>query len=495
MTPVYKGILCCLILILRCLPLSASEPATYRQRVEARISAFQFTHAQALIPLIPNRGYQAFYQSHILAYKYLATQDPAWLAELRGQWGDALRTVESIPASDPARTGFLADLYCKRAAAEFMAENYLTAIRLAKTGYGYLQETPPGRPEALKLRGLFHVLFGAVPSRYQWLTQMLGFEGDVATGIALLEQAQAGGATLRMEAVVLLFYTQRNLLNDPQAALSRLDAEVQAHGPSFPLDYLRASALLSLRHTDEALSILRRKPSYLSEQVFWSPYWDYLQGKAQYFRNDWDQARSSLGEFTRTCKGSLFLTDAIFRLGMAELLAGRQEAAQPWFARIARERSGGFDEDAYAASMAWQFLQVPPSQATLDLFRARNYFDGGYFDRARETFGQIEALAAALSPAEAAELQYRYGRLEHLCSRYPQAQQRYQAALEIPLEGPARYVQAYSLFYLGELERERGSREAARRYFEQALRMDQYHYQSGLESKIKPALTALRSKP
>ena len=42
----------------------------------------------------------------------------------------------------------------------------------------------------------------------------------------------------------------------------------------------------------------------------------------------------------------------------------------------------GFDEDEYAEYMASQFAETPPGTHVSELFRARNYFDGGYFEEA-----------------------------------------------------------------------------------------------------------------
>jgi lipoprotein NlpI len=473
-----------------------SHQQELRAEIEAKLASFQLRAAEAQAEQLSDPGYRAFYKSHVSIYKYVATQDPLHMQNLRLQWDAALAAIDRIHDSDPLKQVMLSELYCKRAILEFMAGNYLTAVRYTRSARSHIrlnEERFPANIEQKKIQGLFHVLLGAVPTKYQWVTNMLGYSGNVSAGVRQLEVAASGSTLLRTEAQLILYYVQRNMLNQNEKAIQLLEAERTRSGPNILLDFLVASARLGIKQNEQALALLSHRDQYVSTEIFFIPYWDYMLGKAYYYKNDLGNAQKALARFLKSYKGQLFRTDANFRLGMALSLSGSYATGKHFFDLVVKEAAGNrFDEDEYAAHMAARFAQRAPNAYELDLFRARNLFDGGYYERAIALLKQLDLQRSKLQPAETAELNYRYGRIYHSQGKLDLAVSHYRQCTQVQAPEEAKWFTVFSYYYMGEIARQLGNKPAARVNFEKALSYNNYFYQSGLENRCKIALSQLK---
>jgi TolA-binding protein len=340
--------------------------------------------------------------------------------------------------------------------------------------------------------GAFNVIFGAVPSRYQWITESLGFEGDIATGLEQLSRASRQGKLLRLESVLFASYAEKIMLNDAPAALNRLKGEKEAHGATYLLDYFLALAHLQTRQNEQAIAILNQSEQYESPGVFPLPYWNYQLGKAYYYRDQQREAQRYLARFLKAYRGNMYRTDAAFRLGVSLTLSGQYQQAKKIFAHITKGEESGFELDEYAAFMAGRFLSAKPSEAELALFRARNFYDGGYEMEAAEILGHLEK-RQDLNEDETTELYYRWARLKHNQGQLVQAQQYYEkcGTTEATYQ---RWLQAYALYYLGEIAQSQEDWDTAKAYYQDVLGRDDYFYQAGLENRCKTRLSALEKR-
>lgn len=317
----------------------SEDQRVVRADIESKIASFRLNAAEQRADQLSDAGYRAFYKSTILVYKYMASQDAAYLQSFRNGFDAATSAVSSVSDNDPLKKVMLSDLYCKRAVLEFLTENYLTAVRYTRTGRNYIRENQtafPNNVEQKRILGLFNVILGAVPSKYQWLTNMLGYEGNVNSGIRQLEEAASSGSTLlRLESQFILYYVERNMLNLNESAIRRIEGERTRLGGSILLDFLVASANQSIKQNEKSLAILVQRDKYVSSDIFFIPYWDYLLGKAYYYKDDHTHAQQSLARFLKGYKGKMFRTDANFRLGMSLTLNGAYSSGKYFFQLVA----------------------------------------------------------------------------------------------------------------------------------------------------------------
>jgi len=270
------------------------------------------------------------------------------------------------------------------------------------------------------MRGLFNVVLGNVPRRYQWIANLLGYKGDLQKGLRQLEEAGKTTTLLKYEVPLILCTIEKSMLDKPQDAIRRMERARARHGKNILLDYMYASGLLRLKKNEEALAILNRSRLYDFKKVQSIPFWEFLHGKACYFKNDLSGAQKHLALFVRNYDGKLMRTDAYFKLGMALTLNKRYDLGKPFFDLIAKEEHGGFDEDEYAQFMAKKFAQEKPNSITLSLFQARNYFDGGYYSKSSAILRQLSYFIPKDSEHRT-ELNYRFGRIYHSLGKLEQA--------------------------------------------------------------------------
>ncbi|MEM7367382.1 MAG: tetratricopeptide repeat protein [Bacteroidota bacterium] len=492
-SPRILALLC--YLLVGCLCSSAADLKKERAEIEGSLASFQLAAAEQLISKMSDRGYQKFYACNLLMYKFFATQDAEYIQQVRSIWKATLATVETIPEDDPLKYVLLSELYCKRSALEFLDQNYLTSIRLARTGRVMIrrnQHRHADNVEQLKILGIMNIVLGAVPAKYQWITHSLGFKGNLQQGLKQLETAATQSSLLKLEAQLILGFVEKNILDRPNEALSRLQALQLEYGGNLVIDYFLATALLGMKKSNEALEILSQRNKYLEEEVFFAPFWDYQLGKAYYFKNDLRNAQRYLARFIKAYKGKLARTDAHFRLGMALTLNNSYELGQQFFKSIATGELSDLDEDAYAQFMATKFLENKPGKYVMALFRARNYFDGGFHEQAALELANIKDAYGILSPAQRIEFHYRQARILHAQGEVELATEQYEKCIAQPEVEESKWLQAYAWFYQASISRDQGFLEQAKQQYKKALEFDGYFYQSGLENRCKASLSELK---
>lgn len=468
----------------------------YRE-IETLLVELRLDAAQDLISQIPESNFQAFYQSNLELYRALSSMNPHYIASYRDRWDGWFDRVSEMSSSDTIREVMLADMATKRAIVEFVDHRYLSAVMHVGTARKNLDRSfdKYGRMvEQLKLEGLFEVLLGSMPEKYRWIANPLGLEGDVKTGISYLLVAANTCRLFNGESQLLLALVEKNILDQPDKTIRRLARfKRRLMRPAILIDFFQASCLQRLKKNSESLAILSNLSQYPQGEVSFFPFWHYLAGKGHYFAGNLPQAKNAFSRFLDGYGGSLFKTDATFRIGMSYLLQDNAEQARRYFTTVAQpNESENFDEDSYAAALSRRFLRTAPSPVLLQLFRARNAYDGGYFDQTSTILEETRA-AYALQPAELVEWHYRQARVAHDLGQLPLAQEHFGHCLRYNSDEYTSWLHAYATFYLGEIAVELGQYSLARQHYKSALEYDDYFYQTGLENRCKSALSQIKN--
>lgn len=478
-------------------PLSAQHGTEeIRMEVEEALGDYHLDIAQSHVNRIEQPGIRQFYQLNVWFYKYLGNQAPKYLDMIRDNWKTCINDLEAIEDHYPLARVMLAEIYTKRAMFEFLEQNYLTALRYAHSSRKQIkdaEEAYPNRPENKKVMGLMNVALGAVPKRYQWLTRALGYHGDITKGMEELKVASQKSTIVRTEALILYCYVEKNMLADPESTIKHLlESRENRKNPNILVDLFLASSYASVKNNDAVLNILSGRKNFAGDaKVFFIPYWDYLLAKAYYFKEDYPKSQFYFTRYLDTHQGSLFHTDATFRLGMAYTLGGDYATGKKYFYRLSGVKKSDLDEDAYAAYMAKKFYEKKPDEHEHALFRARNLYDGGYYKRARTVLEGLQSSMLPMSVATLTELFYRYGRINHSEGDLQEASRYYQFCISQE-ESDQLWLQAYSYYYLADIARQEGDLDKAKQLYKKALGFDDYFYQTGLENRCKVALRNLK---
>ncbi|MEM6264085.1 MAG: tetratricopeptide repeat protein [Bacteroidota bacterium] len=481
-------------LLLLCCYFSISAGPFPNAMIESSLEKFYLDQAEKQLEGLSHPGHQQFYQTHIWLYRFLATQDSGYADSVRTHWRKTVGAVEDLPDDYPLKNVMLAELHGKRAALEFLNGKYWAAVLHTRACRNLAQRNQkhfPENNEQYKILGLFNIIFGSVPKKYRWLAKILGYSGNVDMGMEQLEKAAETSVLLKFEAQLILFYVEKNLFSEDTRALKRIEVATEKQGPGIVTDFLIACSLEALKKNEAAIQLLQKRNLYKNDpRVFFISDWDYHLGRVYYFKEDYKRAKIYFSKFLREHKGSFYRTDAAFRLGMALSLSGSYDQGRLLFRRVEKEPPALFNEDEYAAFMAKQFAKKAPTLSESLLFRARNLYDGGYYDRAIQRLSQLP-VEDSLSAGDRTEMHYRYGRIKHSQGELTEAIEHYQASLKMATLHQ-KWMQAYACYYMGNIARQRKNKVEARVYYQKALAYDDYFYQDGLENRTKTALSSLK---
>lgn len=484
-----------LVLLLICCFTGFSTPAqSLKLQVEADIEKFHLTAASEKLSGLSTED-NGFYKVNIAVYKYLASQDVAYFSEMLESWDNAISQVEKLPSSDARKHAYLSELYGKRALIEFLRGDYVKATLHIRESYTHIQSNKnlfPNDASTQKMLGMYNVVLSGVPQKYQWVTNTLGYKGNLQTGIKQLKNAAQNGEIMRWEANFVLYYAHKSMMSNAKDAIQFLVAEQKISGESIVTDFFLASGYMGNYQNEKALTLLSKRSKYKSDAaVFFIPFWDYVMGKSYYFKEDYSTAKTFFSNFVAQNKGSIYKTDANFRLGMSCLLSNDYATAKTYFEKVNNAKRSGFDEDEYAFATSKRFYAANPSHSVKALFRARNLCDGGYWTKSIGVLDNLKQNVSALSSEQKTEMYYRYGRVYQAQQNWTAAKTNYLMCIDEKTPASSLYMQPYSCFYIGEVLKLQGFKDEARVYYKKALVYKDYSYQSGLENKCKTAISGL----
>ena len=467
-----------------------------QQELESNIEHLYLSAAEEQISLLSNPTLQPYYQAKILFIRNLALQDPDTRPRYYQSTEKLIKELGKLPEDMPLKRVMLAETYFQNGMIRFLDKSYLSAASDLQEACDLVQrnrEDFPNNVEQLKLLGAYHVALASVPKKFRWLTRLLCFRGDLETGIRQLELASKESELMPHEAEVLLFYVEKNLLNQPEEANERMRRLYETEPDCFTWNFFLVSTYLDLHQTDSALILLKKGDHFRSDpELLYPPFWDYLQGKAHYYRLENSMAQVYFGRFLEKQKGPVFRSDAMFRSGISMVLNENYPRAQKVFQRILDENESGLDADEYALKMAERFSLHKPTEPEKLLFGARNLFDGGYSSESLILLEEIEKKHPDLNVEDQTELEYRYARNYHHLYAIELARTYYsRCAAQTSVHN--KWMSVYSLYYLGQIEEWDENPEKARQLYKKALQEDDYFYQSGLEQRCKAALAQLKT--
>ena len=477
--------------------LHASSQSMDRRAVETDLEHLRLEAAAQKSLSLPIEKDLPYYQSRILFLKFLVTEDPELLPLFLDHSKRSLKKLDKLPDTDAEKNVMMAELFFLRGVGKMLDKKLVGSaidIKSACTLIDKNAQRFPENVEQKKLLGMFHVAMSAIPKKLRWLSNALCFRGDLDTGMGYLKQAAESSRLLPNEAQVALFYFEKNLLSEPDKALARMERMRELHSNSIVFAYLKLSALLEQRRIDDAITFAASLEDKLigEDAVSPLPLWHYSRAKAHYFRLEYQAAITHFDRFLDAYKGKTLYSDALFRKGMSLVLMDRYEEARRIFHQMSNVESSTFDEDEYASHMAAIYRFREPSAQDKDLFRARNLFDGGYYDASLAILDSLAADLDVLNENQRTELHYRRGRNHHALTHPSLARKHYTSCVNTQ-PGQALWMRVYAHYYLGKLEEEAGNTETAREWYRKALEFDDYEYQSGLEQRTKAALHRMKN--
>lgn len=405
------------------------------------------------------------------------------------QTANRLQAIRRTNGTSPWRRYAEAEMRLQQAVLMGKSGRYLACAQETRRACILLDENRQQFPHfALNRKSvaIVQALLGVLPDEFRWAAELLsGVRSSVWGGIDELERLLAEGdaETLFFEEEIRLAIAllRLNLLEDKEGAWRVLQGP-RWNARQNPLAaYSLAVVAARSGRNDEAIRLLETSPEGEPFHPFWQRY--YLLGLLKLNRLDPD-ADEPLRRFARHFLGETGRWEACQKIAWHALLHGDTAGYRLWMNRIAATRRPRTEQD----QAAWREAREGPMPEPT-LLRARLLFDGGYYQRARETL--IQQPAHRYTGVLALEYTYRLARIAHASGHCSDAERYYRQTLQQGAQNPA-YFACQSALQLGILYEQTQRCALAKDAYQTCLRLKPQQYRISLHAKAKAGLDRLR---
>ncbi|MCB0641749.1 MAG: hypothetical protein KDC44_08930, partial [Phaeodactylibacter sp.] len=318
-------------------------------------------------------------------------------------------------------------------------EEYGTAFFEVNKAFKLLSKNEESFPDFMpnkKDLGILHAIAGTIPDNYKWAVEWISsLEGTLVGGQAELEAVLAYAKNhpfiFKKETQVLYAYLLLHLGQQPDRAwqiIQQSDLD-----PSYsPMDcFVLANIAQQTGRNDAAIKILLQQPTSSLFHRF--DYLNFMLGVSKLRRLDKD-ADLYFKKFLNQFKGQNFIKEAHQRLAWHYLI--HQNEPGYWAEMTLCKTEGhtlvGSDQSALQEAERGKLPNV-------HLLKARNLFDGGYYQRAAQVLNQLSP-AQFIDLHDQIEFTYRKGRILHALQSYDEALRLYQQTIDTGRDQPWYYA-------------------------------------------------------
>lgn len=425
----------------------------------------------------------------IIFLKLFISEDADLYEKSSKTWSNLISQTQKYSFNNAWYRHILSDMFIHRALIRLKFNETFSAGSDVQTAFKYLKENKKMFPSFLadnKNYGLLCCAFSSVPSKYQWLAKIIGFQGDMQTGLKEIElylksdQTYKEHACLRLEAAFIYGMIQHHLNKNSSVAWTTIEPFTRNYKGHLLETYMRATIAGYNGLNDDMIDILKSKPAYSVAYPFY--YMDYMLGLAKMRRLDAD-ADLYFKIFTVKYKGKNYLKSAYRNLSWLCQLKNDEKGAKTYYSLASKKGIAVIEEDKQAEREALENLVWPD-----DVLKARLLFDGKYYDLALKTLKAINEKKLSHIRFKL-EVVYRKARIHHEQGKLEEAILLYKSTIE---QGAKQtyYYAAYSALQLGYIYEKQNKLDLAKTYFEKAKNdfSSNKEYANSIEQKAKAGL-------
>ncbi len=327
-----------------------------------------------------------------------------------------------------------------------------------------------------KSLGLLHIIFGAIPSRYQWILGLFGLEGNVISGLEELATISNVNSVFALEARLTMALVNAYLLERPTDALNFVDG---SGDHSDTENYIRALLLMKNHQSDSARVILQNQKSEV-------PIFSYLIGETYFQQGAYLEAKAYYERFLEQFRGNNNVKDAYFKVGLCFLFLNEKDQFEDFRQKALSSGKSWSEVDKNASDLLESIATENKS-----LIQLRYAIDGGFLQRSDSLISVLEMIR--LPHYDKIEFDYRKARKSHLERKIQQAISGYEEIIKSDNQIPENYFAPNSLLQLGYIYLEQSDSAKAKMYLERVLEFRKHPYKNSLDSKAKIALSQINN--
>lgn len=440
----------------------------------------------------PNNAVVDWLSETVIFMRIFTSEDAVLYKQNSKSWDELINRVEKNEFKSAWYRYILSDMYIHRTLIKLKFGENISAGSDVKSAFKHLKENKKTYPDFLpdnKNQGFLSCLFSTVPSKYQWLTKLIGFQGDMDDGLAeikkYLNSTQHGNEhkLLKLEAAFMYSMVQHHLNKNTAEAWKTIEPYTLDFKTYIIENYMRATIAGYAGKTDLMIEVLSAKPPHTHSSPFY--YMDYLLGLAKLRRLDSD-ADLYFKIFTVRYKGNNYLKSAYRYLSWSCQLKGDNKTALVYYDLCKKSGVANIEEDKQAESEAKEYKTW-----LIDLLKARLLYDGHYLDQSMDVLKKTDTKKLACNKFKL-EYHYRKARVYQEQKLNAEAILEYLNVIDMGKK-ETYYYAAYSALQLGYIYTEKGNKELAKLYFNMAKDdfKENKEYVNSIEQKAKAALKKL----
>ncbi len=453
--------------------------------IEKKILNFQFLSADSLIKKLQNSPQKIYFHHHNLFYQQFFYEN--YQSEMFFSKSDSLiHRLYNLKASEEWKVSFLGEMYLERCIIAFLQKSYWNAYKNFKESYKLAQKTKNYSQMIFpkRLQSLMEIFLGSIPTKYKWITDFMGYSGNLEKGIQNFHQIIFKTEILKNENQVLDFYLSKHLFNDHQSAFHAIE-KLNKNYPENPF----FAYLLGINYLDrKELQKAKQKLIFcIKNPIKDFDYPAYHLAHCYMYELQLDSAQYFLEKFIEKKRGNIFKADANYKIGIIYCLKNQKSDAQKYFYRAIQFEEQISDKDLYAIKQSKELIFKTLTNEELQLFQARWLFDGGNYSQSLRILNQI---SHSPNLDISLEIFYRKARVYHEMKNLDKALEFYQKVFEIHTARNL-WMKPYSAYFIALIYDEKKDINKVKFYLNKSLSYKNYDFQTSLEQKVKTKLSKM----
>jgi tetratricopeptide (TPR) repeat protein len=466
------------------------------------IFALRFTEANTLIAIEkkadPNNLLPVYLENYIDFLTMIIGEEPKVYDQLKEKKNQRISLLENGRNDSPYYNFCLGEIYLQWAFARLKFGDYAAAALEIRKAYSLFSDNEKMYPSFTINKigmGVVHAMVSLVPENYKWMSNLMGLEGSLTSGLKEIRQVAMYSGTDRItmmykpQASFFLAFLVVNLQKSKKDALPILELfrspAAGKHQTLSPLlVFARATILMKNGLNDEALAVLHER--VLFSQTFHFYYLDYLEGMARLNKLDYS-ASTYFERFLGGFKGQNYLSAARQKLAWISLLRGDTAGYSLQMEQVTGHGNSVVDEDKQARLEAEK--GIAPN---VILLRVRLLFDGGYYNLSMNELLNNSVKTTVKSKRDLVEYTYRLGRIYHETGNSSKALENYQLTVLRGKNEPF-YFAAGAAYQMGLLYENQGAFSKADSAYRLCLTIKPDEYKNSLHQKAKAGLNRLKT--
>ena len=441
----------------------------------------------------PNNGIIYLYENYIDFLYLLINEDEVLFQDLSR---NKLKRIKNIKLNDKSSPYYLysqAEIYLQWSFISIKFGEYVKGAYEIQKAYFLIKKNINIFPDFYlnnKILGILNVLIGSIPEEYQWITNLIGMEGDVNTGFNrlnkffLLTQENPKYTQYSVETIFLLSFLQMNISNDIddyKILLSIIDNQYKSN----KLLKLCASRLASKLGDNELNSqILNHK--FKEDKTLPIYYFDYLLGMSELYKLNYNLASKHFQIFLKNFKGKNYIKSSYHKLALISFLLNDEDSMQKYFNLTLLNGDIFIEEDKKAQKDVELNLLPHPV-----LLEARLLYDGGYYLKALSFIEEVGEPSYFSDINSIVEYWYRKARISQRIDDSSSKIIEYFSKAYNKGKDLKTYFAPMAALQIGYEYEKMEDFSNAREFYKRCLGFSDFDYERGIHQKAKVALARL----